>query len=347
MKRVAVLGHFAFGKDKANGQTVKTKIVASELQKVVGEAQVDCHDTMGGWRFFLTLPKVLLHLLQHYENIIFLPAYKGVRVIVPLLAVLNLFFHRRLHYVVIGGWLPDYVDKYHLLRITLRRIDYIYVETRHMQDALLQHRYKGVKLLPNFKPLSIVKSDDLLSFNSDAPYPLCTFSRVMREKGIEDAIEAVRHCNEQAGKTLFTLDIYGQIEHKQTHWFEQLMCTQPDYIRYGGIVPYAESTSVLRKHFALLFPTRFKTEGFAGTIIDAMSAGLPSVATDCTSNKELIIHGKTGLLYPIGDVAELCRLLNVIAQKPDIILAMRTNCLKKAQDYLPDKVITTLSEELK
>ena len=51
-----------------------------------------------------------------------------------------------------------------------------------------------------------------IPYNGDLPelkpLPLCTFSRVMKEKGIEDAVYAVRTVNEHFGRTVYTLDIY-------------------------------------------------------------------------------------------------------------------------------------------
>ena len=48
LKKVAVIGHFAFGKDLLNGQTVKTKILADELEKQFGEGEITRYDTHGG-----------------------------------------------------------------------------------------------------------------------------------------------------------------------------------------------------------------------------------------------------------------------------------------------------------
>ena len=123
MKKVSFLGHFAFGVDKANGQTIKTKILGEELKRQVGEDQVDFYDTMGKWLFVLKMPFILLHMLRNYQNVVVQPAYKGVRLIVPCLVLLNLFFHRKLHYIVLGGWLPSFVGKYPILRWSLKRLD--------------------------------------------------------------------------------------------------------------------------------------------------------------------------------------------------------------------------------
>ena len=160
MKKVVVLGHFAFGLDKANGQTIKTKVVGEELQRVYGKEEVDFEDTMGGWRFMLRLPMVLARMLWSHRNVVILPAYKGVLIIVPLLVIFNTIFHRRLHYVVIGGWLPEYARKYPILRFFLRHINRIYVETHYMALRLTDDfHFKNIHVMPNCKPLQVLKVD--------------------------------------------------------------------------------------------------------------------------------------------------------------------------------------------
>ena len=79
MKKVVVMGHFAFGMDKANGQTIKTKVIGNELRRVFGDSEVSFEDTMGGLKFLIRLPLAILRMLRHHRNVVILPAYKGVR----------------------------------------------------------------------------------------------------------------------------------------------------------------------------------------------------------------------------------------------------------------------------
>jgi len=346
MKKVVVLGHFAFGMDKANGQTIKTKIVAQELIRVFGADQVDCKDTMGRWKFLLRLPCLLFQMVRNYHHIVVLPAYKGVRVIVPMLALLNIFYHRKLHYVVIGGWLPNYVRKYPLLRYASRHFDNIYVETLLMKRKMDELHFSNVKVMPNCKPLKIVRKEDLKS-NTQEPLKLCTFSRVMKEKGIEEAAIAVAEVNFTLGRDAFHLDIYGMIEPWQEKWFNKLMQQQPKTIQYKGIVNFDESSTVLQQYFALLFPTFYAGEGFPGTLIDALAAGLPTIASDCLANPELIDEGSTGLLFPMLDRKAFKDILLKVADNPAIIDQMRVNCVTKASNYLPERVLDILIQDIK
>ena len=65
MKKVCIMGHFGFGEEMLNGQTVKTKIVTTELERQLGADQVMKIDTHGGARI---LPKVVFQLLQAFRR---------------------------------------------------------------------------------------------------------------------------------------------------------------------------------------------------------------------------------------------------------------------------------------
>jgi len=343
MRRIAILGHFAFGHEASNGQTIKTKIFAKELQHIFGENDVTLEDTYGGWRFVIRMPFVIFRLLFSHQNMIIFPASGSSRILPIVMAFENLLFHRSLHHVAIGSQLPRWVRKSKILKRSLSTFAGIYVETRFMKDELNDLSLHNVARMPNCKELHILKESELASPVSP-PYKLCTFSRVMEEKGIADAINAVKRCNNLLGKTTFTLDIYGQVE--QQEWFNKLMQNQPSEISYKGIVPFGESTQVLRNYFLLVFPTRYKIEGFAGTLIDAMAAGLPVIASDCQSNIEILKQGQTGLLYTLGSVDELTERLMLISKNPMQIEKMRPYCIKEAHLYQPQNVIKPLSERI-
>jgi glycosyltransferase involved in cell wall biosynthesis len=48
-------------------------------------------------------------------------------------------------------------------------------------------------------------------------------------------------------------------------------------------------------------------EGQSNAIMEAMSAGLPVIATDIPGNRDLVVPGQTGYLVPVGDRAAICK----------------------------------------
>lgn len=93
-----------------------------------------------------------------------------------------------------------------------------------------------------------------IKYTGIKPYRLCTFSRVTKEKGIEDAVRAVCEINSMHSDIFAELDIYGQIEDNQEEWLKKLQTLAPGYIKYKGMVPFSQSTKVLKEYDALLLP---------------------------------------------------------------------------------------------
>ena len=168
----------------------------------------------------------------------------------------------------------------------------------------------------------------------------------MKEKGIEDAINAVSAVNGRAGKNIFSLDIYGQVDSEQIEWFEELKNNFPPFVKYGGEIPFDKSTDVLKDYFALLFPTHFYTEGVPGTVIDAYASGLPVIAARWESFSDVITDGVTGIGYDFGS-DELEGILNSIASNPSLITDKRLACVKEAEKYRVENAIEILTSRMK
>ena len=341
----SVLGHFGDGVNLLNGQTVKTKIFTEELQNQLGIDQVVKIDTRGGWKTLLKAPGQVLQALRKSANVLIFPAQNGLRVYAPLLVFLRKFFKKRkIHYVVIGGWLPDFLLNRKGLTKALKKFDGIYVETQTMKRELEAQGFENILVVPNCKKLTVL-SGDALVYPSGVPHRLCTFSRVMKEKGIETAINAIKNVNDRLGDIVYSLDIYGQVDAAQTDWFEDLMNRFPDFVQYCGCVDSHKSVEILQNYFSLLFPTHFYTEGIPGTIIDAYAAGVPVISAKWESYSDVIDEGVTGLGYEFDNTEQLEQILLNVAQNPQVLLDMKENCIRKAEDYIPQNVIQMLMEK--
>lgn len=341
MSRVGVIGHFGLGLDLLNGQTIKTKIITEEIKNYCKE-DVYLVDSYGGIKAVLPVIWGCIKALKTCRNIIIMLNKNGLRVVVPLISLFNKIFHRRIHYVVVGGWLPEFLEKRIWLAKRLKKFFAIYVETASMKLSLYEMGVCNVVVMPNCKRLDII---DELSF-CDGPYKLCTFSRVMKEKGIEDAVEAVKMANSRLKTIAFTLDIYGQIDSSQTEWFERLADSFPEYIKYEGVVDFNKSTQVLKSYFALIFPTYYEGEGFAGTAIDAFSAGIPVIASNWKYNCEVIKSGVTGTLFEPHDIQKLADILISLFNNPNEWNKMKKNCLREAYNYRPENAMKILFDNL-
>ena len=299
MKKVGIVGHFGFGYDLLNGQTIKVKILFHEFQKQLGTESTMAVDTHGGAKKAPAMIAGTIKMFQQCENCMVLPAYKGVLIFTPLFSVLNKIYHRKTYYIVVGGWLDSYLDKYRWLERQLKNYTAICVETTTMKKALERRGFNNIELMANCKELAQLSASDL-QHSFEEPYALCTFSRVMKGKGIENLISAIKKVNEKSRSVVYTLDIYGEVWKDYTHEFEELQKHFPEYIKYKGSVNYDESVETLKNYFALVFPTLFYTEGIPGTIIDAYAAGLPVISSKWESYDDVVEDNITGIGYKFG-----------------------------------------------
>lgn len=343
-KSICVCGHFAFGENKLNGQTVKTKIITQGLVDAFGEESLSYVDSSGGFCGLLTLPYRVYKCARNCDHMVILLAYKGLRIVTPILAFIKLFHSFEVHYVIVGGWIARFLDNKPFLRFSLRHsIAWMYPETSVLRDALKERGFSNAVVMPNFKNLAILS--ERVETHQE-PYRLCTFSRVMKQKGMEDAIEAVRRVNESMGRTVYELTVYGPVWQTEMDWFESVQQLFPSYVHYGGSVSFEKSVEVLRSYFALLFPTRFFTEGVPGTLIDAYASGLPVISSRWESFGDVVDEGVTGYGYTFGSVDSLTDVLLEVAKNPKKIESLRLNCLNKACEFLPESVMPILTERL-
>lgn len=334
-KRVGIIGHFGGDEVCLDGQTIKTKVLFEELQNST-DWEFVIVDTYNKNKNPFRLLRDSIGCLCTTRNIIVLLSGNGMRVYFPLLYVFTKLFRVRIYHDVIGGNLDKYVVKYPAFKKYLNSFCVNWVETKGLKKRLAREGIQNCEVLPNFKRLMIVDKPKQIF---QEPYKLCTFSRVMREKGIEDAIQAVENINKENARTVCVLDIYGEIDEKYKDRFSILMKNTSCAIRYQGTVPYDQSVDALRDYDVLLFPTYWEGEGFPGTIVDAFSAGVPVIATDWNCNSEIITNESTGLLYPNESLKDLKTailwLISCAEKMPD----MRDNCIREANRYQPDRHI--------
>jgi len=89
-------------------------------------------------------------------------------------------------------------------------------------------------------------------------------------------------------------------------------------------------------------------EGFPNTLIEALSLGTPVVSSDCkTGPKEIVLHGKNGYLFPVGDQKALINCLETIVGNPDLRGKMRIEAKESVQRFKMENILSAWAEILK
>jgi glycosyltransferase involved in cell wall biosynthesis len=81
------------------------------------------------------------------------------------------------------------------------------------------------------------------------------------------------------------------------------------------------------------------TEGTSMTLLEAMSIGVPTVATRVGGNPEIILDGETGILTKPEDTKEFSEAICFLLSDPDAAAAMSVNSKIRFNDYFKSSVM--------
>jgi glycosyltransferase involved in cell wall biosynthesis len=109
------------------------------------------------------------------------------------------------------------------------------------------------------------------------------------------------------------------------------------FLGFRGDVP-----RLLQSADIFVLPSR--REGLPRSIMEAMAAGKPVVATDVRGNRDLVGNGVTGILVKLGDVVGLAQAILQLIHDPELRLRMGEAGREKMQAYSLDHVIKEMSE---
>lgn len=199
-----------------------------------------------------------------------------------------------------------------LIRFCLNRSYMLGVQTI-LTYRILSNEFRAVTQIPNWINLSsedtmpIPNADHLIEDGSVRTFRLVFIGDVIPEKGIHELLDAckkARQILEKEGNNL-TLDIYGPTMQGSEEIVLKDISSQESDTFYHGQTNHDSLMKGLNSYHALVLPTKFPTEGYPGVILEAMSLGLPVIATRHRAIPEIIKDGYNGLLCDTGDVSSL------------------------------------------
>lgn len=342
---IGVWGQFGDGGKIADGQAVRTTIITNELRRRYGDENVQTVNTNHWKKNPLKFLLKSIGLLRMSDVFIIAPADNGFRVFVPILSFFNRFCHKKILYVVIGGFLPELLrSKPHYIKM-VNKFSGVFVQTNNILNDLNKLGVQNLQILSNPKRLNTRKEDDVV-LNTGKQIKACVFSRIYADKGVEDAIAAVNLANEKLGGQYITLDLYGLVPASYKKRLGELINQNSGVVCYKGIIDYDKTVETLSDYFVMLFPTYYHGEGFPGNVIDAYNSALPMIATDWLYNADVVLDGKTGLLVSVKNPQELADAILKLYNNRELHLTLAKNSLREAEKYAPDVLLASFYESI-
>jgi len=94
----------------------------------------------------------------------------------------------------------------------------------------------------------------------------------------------------------------------------------------------------------MLLPS--EKESFGLVALEAMACGVPTIGSQAGGIPELVLHGVTGYLSPVGDTASMAADAIRLLQDPERYAAFREACLVRAQSEFCDEKISSQYEQI-
>lgn len=158
--------------------------------------------------------------------------------------------------------------------------------------------------------------------------------RLARQKRVEDLLWALQLLR-QMDENIFLLIIGEGPERAKLEQLAHKYTVTP-HVRFLGHRPDVKQLFPLFELF--LLASDF--EGQSNSIMEAMSYGIPVVASDIQPNRELVIHGETGFLTSVGDCTGYAQYAERILADPQLAKELGTASQKRMQqEFSVDKMV--------
>jgi glycogen(starch) synthase len=167
---------------------------------------------------------------------------------------------------------------------------------------------------------------DPLAVLGDGPRVLFV-GRLVRQKGVHVLVEAASRLRTPGARVVFVGD--GPERARVEREAERLGVA--DRVHVTGFVPHERIPDHLAHSELLVLPSIYEELGTV--LVEALHAGVPTVASRTGGIPEVVHHGVTGLLVEPGDADALARAIDTVLADPALAASMRENARARAADY--------------
>ena len=218
----------------------------------------------------------------------------------------------------------------YLIRIGINSSDLVLVQNRDDRQVLVKILGRPVTDVGGVG-VTLQKGVRARAYRRDGRLQICFFSRLLRDKGINDFLEVSTHLKlEYQGKVDVWIAGKGDIKNPSSLTSEQISeLTSVDLLNYIGHVD--EPKKFLTKMDVLVFPSY--REGFPLALMEAAACGCILVAYDVPGSRDCVVHGWNGFLVEKLDrKAMFVTLANILNMSDEKLYRLGQNSVDLAEN---------------
>ena len=230
------------------------------------------------------------------------------------------------------------------LRMKFRFSDRIVAIADHVREFLVEQGARPKKLVKIANGLDLEQADMEFSRTTSAPgNMILVLGQIEPRKRHQDVIRAMPMVlkNHPESHLAVAGHVYhpGYMEELRQLVNELGLQGKVDFLGARDDVP-----ELIKQSKALVLCS--ESEGLPWVILEAMAARLPFVGSDIRANQEVVIHGRTGLLSPLGDPAGYARSLDRLLSDPGFAAKIATEARARVERDFSAEVMVRKTERM-
>ncbi len=325
-------------KQRLDGETIKNRNFVnclnsdSNLKVIV----VDSHN------YRKNAIKITFNILKNYKkanHIIISASQTGASKFIRFLKYIR--NNKTVDFFLIGGSLDKYIE------MGKQKVEYysnvrkIYVESEILKNNLNKLGLNNVVVMHNFR-----KNEKFANkYKTSKTVRFVFFGRVIKVKGIEQAIELVKRLTNENMDV--SLDIYGQCEKDYLSLLNKKIDNYKNIQYKGSIKPDGKTEyETLSQYDIFILPTEHAGEGLPGALIDAYISGLAVLVSNWTYATEYVKDSINGYIFEYKNYEDMYDKAKKMIND-NKISTFKENSLKLSHEYIVEDVLKDYIEELK
>lgn len=230
---------------------------------------------------------------------------------------------------------------YKVMSHYIRKLDYIQTISNYTLEKLQSQGFHEEQIIqiPNAVEVSHFSEPDCFSVEHD-PLVIGFCGRIREIKGLELLVQAISSFDEETAAGVVVV-IAGDGRYRSTIERVTVEFGVADKFEFIGVV---DDVPGFLKDLDIYVQPSY-AEGLSNSVLEAMSASLPVIASRISGNVDLVEHDETGYLFDSGDSVELAVCLkSLIGNRQNRLKMGKKGRIRVLEGYSSESVSTKLKE---